>query len=59
MAHIPLEDPWESSHVVVAEIKEFEDTPYFGRRVTVSVLVPIGNVGLIRDTLSEKYVENI
>jgi len=52
LSHIPKENPWNNAHVVVAEIKSFDDTPYSGQRISSSALVPIDQLEQITQKLS-------
>jgi hypothetical protein len=44
LAHLHGMNPWDSSDVVVAEIKSFDDRPHAGHRHSYSALVPIGDI---------------
>jgi len=49
LAHVPNEDPWTHDHVIVAEIKSFEDGSRSGLRLTVSALVPVSELNAVRE----------
>jgi hypothetical protein len=57
LAHVPKEDPWADDHVVVAEIKSFEDGPKTGQRITVSSLVPVAKLDALRQNLASLSFE--
>jgi hypothetical protein len=52
LAHIPKEDPWAHDHVIVAEIKSFDDGGHMGTRFTISALVPIADLDAVRQNLA-------
>jgi hypothetical protein len=51
LAHIPKEDPWAHDHVIVAEIKYFDDGGHTGARITISALVPIPDLNAVCQNL--------
>jgi hypothetical protein len=53
LAHIPREDPWADEHVVVAEIKSFDEQPHAGYRTTIAALVPIEQLDAIKKALAK------
>ena len=52
LAHVPNEDPWAHDHVIVAEIKSFDDGGHGGERITISALVPISDLDAVRQHLA-------
>ena len=52
LAHISKEDPWAHDHVIVAEIKPFDDGGRTGARITISALVPISDLDGVRQNLA-------
>lgn len=50
LRHIAEEQPWAGEHVLVAEIRSFEEKPHAGQRRTFSVLVPVTD--LAKDKLA-------
>jgi hypothetical protein len=52
LAHIPKEDPWAHDHVIVAEIKSFDDGGHMGTRFTISALVPIADLDAVCQNLA-------
>ena len=52
LAHIPKEDPWAHDHVIVAEIKSFDDSEHMGTRFTISALVPIADLDAVCQNLA-------
>jgi hypothetical protein len=52
LAHVPKENPWANEHVVVAEIKSFDDGPQPGFRMTFSALVPFDKLNALRPILA-------
>jgi hypothetical protein len=52
LAHIPKEDPWAHDHVIVAEIKYFDDGGHTGARITISALVPIPDLDAVCQNLA-------
>src|ERR1022692_1379473 len=53
LAHLPMEDPWGSEYVVVAEIKSFDEAPHVGHRRTFSALVPINEIDEVTKNLAK------
>ena len=53
LSHIPKENPWDDAHVVVAEIKSFNEKPHAGHRTTFSALVPIDQVDQVKKHLAK------
>lgn len=47
LAHVPEEDPWAHDHVIVAEIKSFDDGGHGGERITISALMPISDLDAV------------
>lgn len=52
LAHIPNEDPWAHDHVIVAELKSFDDGGDGGERTTISALVPITDLDAVRQHMA-------
>src|SRR6202040_3657381 len=52
LAHVPNEDPWAHDHVIVAEIKSFDDGGHMGTRITISALVPIADLDAVCQNLA-------
>lgn len=52
LTHIPKEDPWAHDHVIVAEIKSFDDGGGMGLRITISALVPISDLDAVCQNLA-------
>jgi hypothetical protein len=52
LAHVPKEDPWAHDHVIVAEIKSFDDDGHGGERITISALVPISDLDAVRQHIA-------
>jgi hypothetical protein len=52
LAHVPKEDPWAHDHVIVAEIKSFDDDGCTGERITISALVPISDLDAVCQNLA-------
>ncbi len=44
LAHIPEEDPWSDPNVIVAEIRNFDDSWFPGVRILWSALVPVDDL---------------
>lgn len=53
LSHIPKEDPWEHTHITVAEIKSIDEKPHTGQRTTFSALVPIGELDEVTGALAK------
>jgi hypothetical protein len=51
LTHITHENPWGDNHVVVAELRSFEGTPFHGYRRTISVLIPISKLPEVKANL--------
>jgi len=52
LAHVPKEDPWAHDHVIVSEIKSFDDEGHGGERITISALVPISDLDAVRQHIA-------
>jgi len=52
LAHVLEEDPWAHDHVIVAEIKSFDDGGHSGARITISALVPISDLNAVCQNLA-------
>jgi len=52
LAHVLREDPWAHDHVIVAEIKSFDDDGHGGERITISALVPISDLDALRQHIA-------
>src|ERR1700733_3280747 len=52
LAHIPKENPWANDHVIVAEIKSFDNGPNTSFRMTFSALVPLDKLNALRPNLA-------
>jgi hypothetical protein len=52
LAHVPKEDPWAHDHLVVAEIKSFDNCGHGGERITISALVPISDLEAVRQHMA-------
>jgi hypothetical protein len=52
LAHVPKEDPWAHDHVIVAEIKSFDDDGHGGERITISALVPVSDLDAVRQHIA-------
>jgi hypothetical protein len=52
LAHIPNADPWAHDHVIVAELKSFDDGGDRGERITISALVPITDLDAVRQHMA-------
>jgi hypothetical protein len=52
LAHVLKEDPWANDHVIVAEIKSFDDNGHMGTRITISALVPISDLDAVCQNLA-------
>lgn len=50
--HIPKEAPWRDDHVVVAEIKSFDEKPHAGIRRTFAALVPVDDLKAVAAALA-------
>ena len=48
LAHIPKEAPWSDQHVVVAEIKSFDEKPHAGAQRTFAALVPLDELEAVK-----------
>ena len=48
----PKEDPWAHDHVIVAEIKYFDDGGHTGARITISALVPMSDLDAVCQNLA-------
>lgn len=53
LAHIAAEKPWDNAHVVVAEVRTFDEQPHAGQRVTFAALVPVDEVDFIKKSLAD------
>jgi hypothetical protein len=53
LRHIAEEQPWAGEHVLVAEIRSFEEKPHAGQRRTFSVLVPVTDLSQVKDKLAK------
>lgn len=52
LAHVGKEKPWDSKHVVVAEVKSFDEQPHAGQRTTFSALIPFEQIETVRANLA-------
>jgi len=52
LSHIPNENPWADSDVIVAEIRSFDERPHAGQRRTFSALVPINQLEDVKNNLA-------
>jgi hypothetical protein len=52
LAHIPGADPWVQDHVVVAEVRSFDEQPHAGRRTMSSALVPVDQIEAVKAALA-------
>jgi hypothetical protein len=57
LAHIPKEAPWSDQHVVVAEIKSFDEKPHAGTRRTFAALVPLDELEAVKAALANLHHE--
>ncbi len=53
LAHIAREDPWANDHVVVAEIRSFDEKPHAGQRALFSALVPLDQIDQVKAALAK------
>jgi hypothetical protein len=53
LAHISAEDPWVNDHVIVGEVKSFNEQPHAGHRRTTAALVPIAQIDAVKKALAK------